>query len=112
MPFETIPVPINKHLTAEPFQMYRLRFTWVAHQGLSHYPSPDWYVYYTRRNRFAVGANGRLEEVLPNGVRATPCHGFLESKQREVNSDQLPGRRLRRVLLGARSLTCVADRTP
>ena len=46
MPFPFIPVTINEYLNEDPFQLYRVRYTWVAHGGLSRYPDSNGYIYY------------------------------------------------------------------
>ena len=46
MPFTFIPVTINEYLNEDPFQLYRVRYTWVAHGGLSRYPDSNGYIYY------------------------------------------------------------------
>jgi hypothetical protein len=80
MPFQRIPITIDDYLNADAHQIYRVSAAWQAHEGLSEYPAPDHYIYYTRRDRFREGPNGLLQQALPNGERVAPCRGFLESR--------------------------------
>jgi putative ABC transport system permease protein len=41
-----VQIPINRYMDNEPFQLYRLRSSWLATNGLSGYPGFTSYVYY------------------------------------------------------------------
>jgi hypothetical protein len=79
MPYQTVPVTINRLLSKQPVQMYRLRFEWSANNGLSHYLDNPQYIYYTRRNRFEQIGTGPPSEVLPGGRTISPCLSFNRS---------------------------------
>jgi putative ABC transport system permease protein len=61
---------LNTLLSRHPIQLYRQVFTSVAHDGTSRYPLGKGYVYYTRRNQFAVvgGLGPGFGEVIPGRV--------------------------------------------
>jgi putative ABC transport system permease protein len=52
LPFRGVPISIRNVITNGRFQLYRLRLSWSANGGLSHYPYGSAYVYYTRRDHF------------------------------------------------------------
>lgn len=105
MPFTDISVRLNGHLNEDQFQLYRVRFTWVAHGGASAYPDADGYLYYTRRDRFEIGAHG-IEEVLPGGGTAEPCRGFSESNEGRLYPGGPFARR------ATEGLDCFSERSP
>lgn len=112
MPFTDIPITMNDYLNDDPFQLYRVRFTWVANGGASKYPDADGYLYYTRKHRFALEAQG-IEEVLRATRTAQPCLGFVKSSAGRLYSgpfarhatddldcfsERSPGREFRRAI--------------
>jgi putative ABC transport system permease protein len=105
MPFTDIPVTLNDYLNDDPFQLYRIRFTWVANGGASEYPDSDGFLYYTRRDRFTVGANG-LAEILPGGRTVDPCLGFVESGAGRLYRGGPFARR------ASEGLDCFSERSP
>ncbi len=80
LPFKEIAIPINRFLSNDPTQLYRLRFTWIANGGLSQYPDSAQYVYVSARDRFASQGNGAVAEVFPDGDTANPCLPFSLSR--------------------------------
>lgn len=79
MPFGSVTIPITKLVDKEPYQLYRVKETWVANGGLSSYPGPDLYVYYTPGDRFVnIGGDyGTFNEVGPNTSRPeSSCAGW------------------------------------
>lgn len=76
LPFQEAPIPINRYLTDDPYQLYRIRQVRLANNGLSSYPDGDLYVYYTRAHRFIDKAGDPGEEV-PGQPRTFPvCNGY------------------------------------
>ncbi len=81
LPFGRVTIPITGLVNDAPYQLYRIRQTWVANGGLSRYPRPSLYVYYTPRDRFVNrGAYLPWVETGP-GVRPSQpsCSGFSQS---------------------------------
>lgn len=68
-------ISINKFLTRDPVQLYRLRLAWFADRRLSRYPGQTLYVYFTRRNRFSL-SYGVPEELVPGRGIVPVCSGF------------------------------------
>jgi putative ABC transport system permease protein len=69
---------LNPVLTKAPTQLYRIRFTTLAHQGKSRYPLKTDYVYYTRRNAFApLRREAGYREIVggPDGGAVEVCSG-------------------------------------
>jgi hypothetical protein len=82
MPFEFLPVTINRFLSKQPLQMYGLRYEWSANSGLSRYPDSSQYVYYTTSHRFKqIGTTfpPLVEDVLVGGRTVSPCLSFAKS---------------------------------
>lgn len=105
-PFEFLPIRINRFLTREQFQLYRLRLRWLAHNRSSVYPDDDEYVYFTRRDPLLKGANAVGQEKLPSGGLLPVCSGFIEAKiKRGLSSDPFDRR-------STSGLTCFSERTP
>jgi putative ABC transport system permease protein len=72
---------VNRYLTKDPVQLYRLRTTWVADRGTSTYPGQNLYVYFTRRHRFVI----RYElphEVVPGSGVLDVCSHFIAPRVR------------------------------
>lgn len=65
---------MNRLLSRDPVQLYRIVFESVAHGGATHYPLQTAYVYYTRRHRFDLAG-----EVVPGKPEPVPVcpNGFL-----------------------------------
>ena len=79
-PLRIVQVSVNEMLTKEPFQLYRIRTTWLANGGMSRYPAATYYVYYTRRDRFVLEAGSRaLVEVGPRRPPTRSYGGFVDS---------------------------------
>src|SRR6266542_350432 len=75
LPFERVAIPITRYLSYDPYQVYRVREAYIANNGLSHYPGPDTYVYYTRAHRF-IDQAGDPHEVVPGRAAIPVCNGF------------------------------------
>jgi ABC-type lipoprotein release transport system permease subunit len=75
MPFTFVPLQINKFLSDDDFQVYRLEMSFLANNATSRYPAGAGYVYYQRRDPLVKGPIA-LDEVLPNGRRIAPCGTF------------------------------------
>lgn len=76
MPFEGFRIPITSLVNKSPFQLYRIKQTWIANGGLERYPDRDMYVYYTPRDRFRSLGNFWME-MGPGVQYPTPsCSGF------------------------------------
>jgi len=72
---------LNRYITDDPVQLYRLRTTWTADRGTSTYPGQNLYVYFTRRHRIVV----RYEtphEVLPGSGVLEVCSHFIPPRVR------------------------------
>ncbi len=82
LPFQFVPMNIDRFLSQDPVQMYRLRLSWVADGGLSTYPDSDQYVYLTRDDPFrnAPQLPGGIEEVVPGEGPVNVCSSFIPSK--------------------------------
>jgi putative ABC transport system permease protein len=52
LPIAFVPLHLDTLVNNDPFQLYRIRYSYVADRGNSRYPSHTAYVYYTRRDRF------------------------------------------------------------
>ena len=78
LPLRRIPISISSLVTKAPFQLYRIRETWVANDGLSRYPGPDLYVYYTPGDTFtAASRTSGFVETGPNVAKPLKsCDGF------------------------------------
>lgn len=61
---------MNRLLSRDPVQLYRITFGSVAHDGTSRYPPQTAYVYYTRRHRFDL--EGEIVPGKPDSVRVCP----------------------------------------
>jgi putative ABC transport system permease protein len=59
-------VPLTSYVSDDPIQLFRVRSTWVAQDGLSAYPDvATSYLYYTRSGRFTADSNGNILEEVP-----------------------------------------------
>lgn len=78
MPFGYVNIPVTNLVDRAPFQLYRVKETWVANGGVSRYPGPDLYVYYTPRDRFVNHSDySPFMEVGPGTRSPEPsCSGF------------------------------------
>jgi len=72
-PVQKLPVTIDEVLTRDPVQLYRLRYDWLANNGLSRYEGGSVYVYYTSRHKM-VEVEGFPAEELPDGTKAQVCN--------------------------------------
>ncbi len=75
-PFIHVRIPIDRFLNRNGVQLYRLTVTWSADRGLSRYPGPVSFVYFTRVDRQLAPRNGVHSEVLPSGKSIPVCSGF------------------------------------
>jgi putative ABC transport system permease protein len=85
LPFGEIAISISDALNDDPVQLYRLRLSWIANDGLSKYAAGDLYLYYTRihplgsRSETIPGGGrvpGPLEEVVRGKGLVPVCSGF------------------------------------
>jgi putative ABC transport system permease protein len=82
LPFQFIPFRINRFLSQDPVQMYRLKVHWSAQRGLSSYPDSNQYVYFTRQHPLVVNNNfGDPREVVAGSPPAQICRGFSFRKE-------------------------------
>ena len=66
-PFDNVGVPLNRFLTQDADQLFRVRVTSIATAGTSRYPGDVSYVYFTRRfpiDRQCSGLQGRTSTAL------------------------------------------------
>lgn len=76
---QQVKVSLKRVLGPQTDQLFRVRFSWVAQDGLSHYPASDEYLYATRRRLDA----GPLQSVAvrdPLTGRPDECEGYDASK--------------------------------
>lgn len=98
-------VSMNDVLTDDAVQLYRIRYTAVAHDGTSRYPLNTDYVYYTRNGRFApvtsdanlgyqelVGRRDEAVTVCPRHPLASASGPFSPYAWRLCYSARSPGR--------------------
>jgi len=52
LPSVYVPVDLGPVVNNDPFQLYRIRYSYIADRGSSWYPSHTAYVYFTPRDRF------------------------------------------------------------
>ena len=76
IPTVRVQIPITQYLDNEPFQLYRLRSSWLAANRQSRYPGFTSYVYYSRDHTFRYSLSNYIEEELPDGAPAQVCSGF------------------------------------
>jgi putative ABC transport system permease protein len=77
LPFANVPISITGLVDNAPYQLYRIHPTWVANGGLSRYPAPDAYVYYTPNHVFTSAS--KWGGFVESGAGAKPlqsCSGF------------------------------------
>lgn len=103
-----VPISIQRWVDNSPHQLYRLRLTWHADDGLSIYPAGTRYVYYTPSDRFALKGRcpgGACDPPLDeyHGHRYPVCDGFVDSMP--MFSGPFDTRE-------DGSLTCYSSRTP
>lgn len=82
MPFGNLTIPITGLVDKKPFQLYRIKETWLANGGISRYPGPTLYVYYTPRDRFVnIGGDyGMFMETGPGVKSPEPsCGSFANT---------------------------------
>lgn len=76
LPFFNLPVDVTSELSSAQRQVFRLRVTWTAENGLSRFVEPPSYIYVTRHRE--VSASGRDVELagdLPGG-QSPVCDGL------------------------------------
>jgi putative ABC transport system permease protein len=87
LPLENIPIQITNLVTKDPFQIYRIRQTWVANGGVSRYSAPDLYVYFTPHDVFTASRGQAFTEVGPS-VKSPlqSCSGFRANQPDQPQS--------------------------
>ncbi len=93
LPFQRVVVPLNRYLTHQPFQLFRIRVEKVANGGVSRYPEPDVYVYYTRAHRFVLVDGAPAEQIPGRTSPAQVCNAYNSARPLEPSSpfDRLSG---------------------
>jgi putative ABC transport system permease protein len=72
---QTIPIRLTPFLNSEPAQLYRVKFSYVAQNGLSHYSAGDQYVYYAPQGRFV--RSPIFGQLVGGSAAPLPiCYGF------------------------------------
>jgi putative ABC transport system permease protein len=88
MPEAFIPISLGRIVNRTPVQLFRLRLSWVADDGLSRYSSGAQYVYVTRRDRMlgclsvACGGPDSPIELASGGRHLRVCDAFGLSEPR------------------------------
>jgi hypothetical protein len=72
---EPVIVPLRRFLGSQMDQLFRVRFSWVAQDGLSRYPATDEYLYATRR-RFDLGSQTAVARDPLTGQDDLVCNGY------------------------------------
>ncbi len=103
MAFRANLVALNRHLSDAPAQMYRVKFTWRAHNDTSRYQDSDQYVYYTRVNRMMVPNNHSHPVEIVNGQTVKVCDGFWH--ERPIGSKPFS-------LAQGEGLMCYSEKSP
>jgi putative ABC transport system permease protein len=79
-----IPFSIDRFVNRDPYQLYRLRYSWIADNGKSIYPNGADYIYYNRIHPFTSvlegGSPSAPKEVVPGQGLKDVCVGFGESR--------------------------------
>jgi putative ABC transport system permease protein len=87
LPFANVPIAISGLVNKEPYQLYRIHPTWVANGGLSRYPAPDVYVYFTPNHIFtAATKNGGFVESGAGTKPVQSCGGFFAGTSSQPES--------------------------
>ncbi len=86
-----IPISVQRFVNRDPYQLYRLRFSWVADNGRSVYPDATDYVYVNRVHRFTSVRQGESpgtpREIVPGpGGAIRVCEGLYDSLPPQVAS--------------------------
>jgi hypothetical protein len=76
LPLKNVPISITRLVDKAPYQLYRIHPTWVANDGLSRYPAPDLYVYYTPKHLVTATRGGAFVESGPGAKPLQSCGGF------------------------------------
>jgi putative ABC transport system permease protein len=77
---QQVKVSLKRFLGPRTDQLFRVRFSWVAQDGLSHYPASDLYLYATRR-RLDVGPLNSMAARDPlTGKADQVCEGYNASR--------------------------------
>ncbi len=106
LPFEFVPLRIDRFLNSDPLQLYRLRLEWLANNGTSRYPDSEQYVYLTRNHRFSgEGTPGGIVEDVPGQGRIPVCSGFIQSKPEQPAESPF-------ALVSGTGLACFSSATP
>jgi hypothetical protein len=74
----SIPIRIDRLVDRALFQLYRIKFGWLANSGVSKYPLGTGYIYYERRDRWLPGRGYTPGgELLPGrSSPLDPCADF------------------------------------
>jgi ABC-type lipoprotein release transport system permease subunit len=96
-----VPLHLDSLVNKDPFQLYRIKYSYVADRGNSRYPSHTAYVYFTRRDRFMFDNTHGWREIFHGRVidhrsielRGAPQGGgpFATYAYLEVFSARSPG---------------------
>ncbi len=77
---QQVKVSLKRLLSPQTDQLFRVRFSWLAQDGLSHYPASDEYLYATRR-RLGVGPLDSMATRDPlTGMADQVCEGYNASR--------------------------------
>lgn len=91
-----VTVSLDRELSAAPVQLFRIQQTATAQGGLSMYPEPPTYVYFTRRDGFTTknpnSAGATLIEHTVHGDAAV-CQGYRDKLGRLDNGPFSAGHR-------------------
>jgi putative ABC transport system permease protein len=87
-------VPLDGFLTKAPYQLYRVRYRFLANNDSWSYPVGTEYVYYTRVHRMVATSSAGLSELIPcrkgcapfNFRAVHPCDGGLTARGASANS--------------------------
>jgi putative ABC transport system permease protein len=106
IPQATVVVPIDPTSSLNPHQLYRVKLTWKAANGLSSYPGGADYIYYTPTDRFGLVSAGDEGDYI---VEATPGHAKPVSMCPYLQNQTIP----QGVNTGAEiSVSCFSGQTP
>ncbi len=103
MPFEFVVLRINRFVSDDSVQLFRLRIAWKANNGISKYPGNSHYVYYTRENPLVRTEFGITEKV--DGRALPVCQGFSRGLPYDDATEPFE-------LRGGSALTCFSELSP
>ena len=105
LPFGVPQLSLNQYLSSARRQIFRVRASWLAHNGHSRYPDPGTGYVYVTRNRADFSAYKGLNELLTGGGSAYPCDGFYAFAREGRATATSPFSR-------STGLTCFSIRSP